>query len=130
MHAELPGILAQLIRLSPSVIKGALLRPSSVKVATDELFAELDIATRFITECLLEACGTLAELSDVRTVASHWLQREGLDTNTRAFMGDVEKKFGKRYAFRKIGARNVRVFTDVRLVDCDPQAIIPTKSAG
>lgn len=129
MHAELPGILAQLIRRSPSVIKGGLLRPSTVTVATDELFVELDIAARFQSECLLEAYGAVAEASDVRTVASHWIHREGLDVSDKSFMGELQKRFGKRYAFRKIGARTARVFTGVRLVDCDPQAVITGKSA-
>jgi P4 family phage/plasmid primase-like protien len=124
MHAELPGILAQLIRRSPSVIKGGLLRPSSVTVATDELFAELDIAARFQRDCLVSAPDDLAVVAEVRTVASHWIHREELEVSERVLLAELRKKLGKRYTTRKVGGKNSWVIVGVRLVDCDPQAVL------
>jgi len=42
LRTELPGILAELIALCPSVIQDGLGKPASVKDSTAELFAELD----------------------------------------------------------------------------------------
>lgn len=126
MHAELPGILWGLIGLSPSVIKGGLMRPSSVKIATDELFFELDVAARFQADCLVPAPDAVAVVAEVRTVAGRWIHREGLDTDmtARELMRELRKRFGKRYTIREVEGKNTWVITGVRLVDCDPQVIV------
>jgi putative DNA primase/helicase len=124
LHGELPGILAELITLCPSVIRDGLRPPATVRLSTDELFAELDVAARFQTDCLLSAPDDAVAVSDVSTTAILWAQREGLDTDVRSLMGELRKRFGKRYAFRKVEGKSVRVFTGVRLLDS-----LPTRSS-
>ncbi|HEY6444961.1 MAG TPA: phage/plasmid primase, P4 family [Acidobacteriaceae bacterium] len=125
LRGELPGILAELITLCPSVIRDGLRPPAAVRLSTDELFAELDVAARFQTDCLLSAPGDAVAVSDVSTAAIVWAQREGLDTDVRSVMGELRKRFGKRYAFRKVEGKSVRVFTGVRLLDS-----LPTRHSG
>lgn len=125
LRGELPGILAELITLCPSVIRDGLRPPAAVRLSTDELFAELDVAARFQTDCLLSAPDDAVAVSDVSTAAIVWAQREGLDTDVRSVMGELRKRFGKRYAFRKVEGKSVRVFTGVRLLDS-----LPTRHSG
>jgi P4 family phage/plasmid primase-like protien len=117
LHAELPGILAELIALCPSVIRNGLRKPAVVKDSTDELFAELDIATRFQADCLVPAPDEAVAVADVSTAAILWAQREGLDTDARCIMSELRKRFGKRYAFRKVEGKSVRVLVGVHLQD-------------
>jgi P4 family phage/plasmid primase-like protien len=116
LRSELPGILAEIIAICPSVIRDGLGKPASVKDSTAELFAELDIAARFQTDCLAPAPDEVVTGADMSTAASHWLHRENLDADVRQFMGELRKRFGKRYAFRKVEGKSVRVFTGVRLL--------------
>ena len=118
LHGELPGILAELIALCPSVIRDGLRPPAAVRLSTDELFADLDVAGRFQADCLAPAPDEAVSVSDVSTAASLWLQREAEDVSmtVRELMGELRKRFGKRYAFRKIEGKSVRVFTGVRLL--------------
>jgi phage/plasmid-associated DNA primase len=118
LRSELPGILAELIALCPSVIRDGLRPPAAVRLSTDELFAELDVAARFQADCLVPAPDDAVAVSDVSTAASLWLQREAEDVSMslRELMGELRKRFGKRYAFRKIEGKSVRVFTGVRLM--------------
>jgi putative DNA primase/helicase len=120
LRKELPGILAELIALCPSVIRDGLKRPSAVRVSTDELFAELDIAARFQADCLMSAPDEAVAVADVSTAAIVWAQRENLDTDVRRLMGELRKRFGKRYAFRKVDGKSTRVLTGVRLLDSRP----------
>jgi phage/plasmid-associated DNA primase len=126
LHDELPGILAELIALCPSVIRDGLMQPSSVKDATAELFAELDVAARFSADCLVDAPDEVAVAADVSTAARQWLHREGLDVHTteQSLMGELRKRFGKRYGVRKVSGRSTRVFLGVRLLDDEPKAIL------
>jgi len=116
LRTELPGILAELIALCPSVIQDGLGKPASVKDSTAELFAELDVAARFQADCLMPAPDEAVAVADVSTAALLWAQREGLDTDARQLMGELRKRFGKRYAVRRLEGKNVRVFTGVRLL--------------
>jgi len=116
LRTELPGILAELIALCPSVIQDGLGKPASVKDSTAELFAELDVAARFQADCLVPAPDEAVAVADVSTAALLWAQREGLDTDARQLMGELRKRFGKRYAVRRLEGKNVRVFTGVRLL--------------
>lgn len=120
LRGELPGILAELLEVCPSVIRDGLRPPAAVRVSTDELFAELDIAGRFQADCLVSAPDEAVAVADVNTAAIVWVQRENLDTDTRRLMGELRKRFGKRYAFRKVEGKSVRVFTGVRLLDSLP----------
>jgi P4 family phage/plasmid primase-like protien len=120
LRGELPGILAELLALCPSVIRDGLRPPAAVRVSTDELFAELDIAGRFQADCLVSAPEEAVAVSDVNTAAIVWVQRENLDTDARRLMGELRKRFGKRYAFRKVEGKSVRVFAGVRLLDSHP----------
>jgi phage/plasmid-associated DNA primase len=120
LRAELPGILAELIALCPSVIQGGLGKPTVVQDSTDELFAELDIAARFQADCLVPARDEAVAVADVSTAAILWAQREGLDTDARHIMSELRKRFGKRYAFRKVEGKSVRVFAGVLLRDSLP----------
>lgn len=120
LRGELPGILAELLALCPSVIRDGLRPPAAVRVSTDELFAELDIAGRFQADCLVSAPDEAVSVADVNTAAIVWVQRENLDTDTRRLMGELRKRFGKRYAFRKVEGKSVRVFTGVRLLESLP----------
>jgi P4 family phage/plasmid primase-like protien len=116
LHGELPGILAELIALCPSVIRDGLRPPAAVRLSTDELFAELDVAARFQSDCLASAPDEAVTVADVHTAAVLWLQREGLEADARPLMGELRKRMGKRYAFRKVEGKSVRVFTGVRLL--------------
>lgn len=64
-------------------------------------------------------------VADVNTAAILWVQRENLDTDVRRLMGELRKRIGKQYAFRKVEGKSVRVFTGVRLVDA-----LPTRSGS
>jgi phage/plasmid-associated DNA primase len=122
LHAELPGILAELIALCPSVIRDGLGKPAVVKDSTDELFAELDVAARFQADCLVPAPDEAVAVANVSTAAILWVQREGLDTDARCIMSELRKRFGKRYAFRKVEGKSVRVLVGVHLRDSLPVA--------
>ena len=124
LRRELPGILAELIALCPSVIRDGLGKPAAVRNSTDELFAELDIAARFQADCLMSAPEEAVAVADVSTAAIQWAQREGLDTDARHIMSELRKRFGKRYAFRKVEGKSVRVFAGVRLRDSLPASHI------
>jgi Golgi nucleoside diphosphatase len=63
-------------------------------------------------------------VADVSTAAIQWAQREGLDTDARHIMSELRKRFGKRYAFRKVEGKSVRVFAGVRLRDSLPASHI------
>jgi phage/plasmid-associated DNA primase len=125
LHGELPGILAELIALCPSVIRDGLKRPASVKVSTDELFAELDVAGRFQADCLVPAPDESVAVAEVSTAALQWAQREGLDVDARGILSELRKRFGKRYTVRKVEGKSVRVFAGVRLTDS-----LPARSGG
>ena len=86
------------------------------QLSTDALFAELDVAARFQSDCPVSAPDEAVPVADVHTAAFLWLQREGLDTDARHIMSELRKRFGKRYAFRKVEGKSVRVFTGVRLL--------------
>ena len=86
----------------------------------DELFAELDIAARFQADCMVSAPDEAVAVADVNTAAIVWVQHENLDTDALRLMGELRKRFGKRYAFRKVEGKSVRVFTGVRLLDSLP----------
>lgn len=116
LRGELPGILAELIALCPSVVRDGLKPPAAVRLSTDELFAELDVAARFQADCLVSAPDEAVPIADVHTAAILWLQREGLEADARPLMGELRKRMGKRYAFRKVEGKSVRVFTGVRLL--------------
>lgn len=120
LRGELPGILAELIAVCPSLIRDGLNRPATVRTFTDELFAELDTAARFQADCLVPAPDEAVAVADVSTAACLWLQREGMDADARRLMGELRKRFGKRYTFRKVGGKAVRVFAGVRLLDSLP----------
>jgi phage/plasmid-associated DNA primase len=120
LRGELPGILAELIALCPSVIREGLRPPAAVRVSTAELFAELDVAGRFQADCLVPAPDEAVAVADVSTAAIHWAQREGLDTDARGILSELRKRFGKRYTVRKVGGKSVRVFAGVRLLDVLP----------
>jgi len=60
-----------------------------VRVSTDELFAELDVAARFQSDCLISAPDEAVHVADVHTAAILWLQREGLDADARPLMGEL-----------------------------------------
>ncbi len=116
LRGELPGILAELIALCPLVVRDGLRPPAAVRLSTDELFAELDVAARFQSDCLVSAPDEAVPVADVHTAAILWLQREGLEADARPLMGELRKRMGKRYAFRKVEGKSVRVFTGVRLL--------------
>jgi len=116
LRGELPGILAELIALCPSVVRDGLKPPAAVRLSTDALFAELDVAARFQADCLVPAPDEAVPVADVHTAAILWLQREGLEADARPLMGELRKRMGKRYAFRKVEGKSVRVFTGVRLL--------------
>lgn len=120
LRGELPGILAELLALCPSVIRDGLGKPTAVRNSTDELFAELDVAARFQADCLVPAPDEAVPVADVNTAAIVWVQRENLDMDTRELMGELRKRFGKRYAFRKVEGKSVRVLTGVRLLESLP----------
>jgi P4 family phage/plasmid primase-like protien len=130
LRGELPGILAELIALCPSVIRDGLRPPAAVKGSTDELFAELDVAARFQTDCLLPAPDDAVSVADVSTAAIVWAQREGLNTDARGILSELRKRFGKRYTVRKVEGKSVRVFTGVRLLDVLPARSGVTVSAA
>jgi putative DNA primase/helicase len=117
LRGELPGILAELIALCPSVIRDGLGKSAAGRGSTDELFLELDIAARFQTDCLAPASEEVVTGADMHTAASHWLRRENLDVDTRLLTSELRKRFGKRYAVRRVDGKNARVFAGVRLVD-------------
>lgn len=116
LRGELPGILAELIAACPSVVRDGLKPPAAVRLSTDELFAELDVAARFQSDCLVPAPDEAVPVAVVHTAAILWLQREGLEADARPLMGELRKRMGKRYAFRKVEGKSVRVFTGVRLL--------------
>jgi P4 family phage/plasmid primase-like protien len=120
LRGELPGILAELIALCPSVIRDGLRPPAAVRMSTDELFAELDVAARFQADCLVPAPDEAVPVADVSTAAILWAQRESLDADARGILGELKKRFGKRYSVRKVGGKSVRVFAGVRLLDMLP----------
>lgn len=130
LRGELPGILAELIALCPSVIRDGLRPPAAVKGSTEELFAELDVTARFQTDCLAPAPDEIVTVSDVNTAAILWVQREGLDIDVRVLMGELRKRFGKGYTVRKAGGKSVRVFAGVRLLDVLPARSGVTVSAA
>jgi P4 family phage/plasmid primase-like protien len=125
LRGEMPGILAELIALCPSVIRDGLRPPSAVRLSTDELFAELDVAGRFQGDCLVPAPDEAVPVSDVSAAAVQWAQREGLDADARAILAELRKRFGKRYTVRKVEGKSVRVFAGVRLLDS-----LPARSGG
>lgn len=130
LRSELPGSLAELVALCPSVIRDGLKRPDSVKVSTDALFAELDIAARFQADCLVPAPDEAVAVADVSTAASVWSRREGLDTDARSILSELRKRFGKRYTVRRVEGKSVRVFASVRLIDGPPARSGVTLSAA
>jgi phage/plasmid-associated DNA primase len=116
LRGELPGILVELIALCPSVVRGGLKPPAAVRLSADALFAELDVAPRFQSDCLVAAPDEAVPVADVHTAAILWLQREGLEADARPLMGELRKRMGKRCAFRKVEGKSVRVFTGMRLL--------------
>jgi putative DNA primase/helicase len=118
LRRELPGILAELIRLAPSVIHEGLRPPASVLLATQDLFAELDVAARFQADWLTEDVDSMEEVTDVQAAAIAWLQRvagEGVDWDVRRLMGELRKRFGKRYSVRRVNGESARVLLGVKL---------------
>jgi phage/plasmid-associated DNA primase len=130
LHGELPGILAELVALCPSVVRDGLKPPAVVRLSTDELFAELDVAARFQTDCLVSAPDDAVAVADVSAAAIVWSHREGLDTDARAILSELRKRFGKRYTVRKVEGKSVRMFTGVRLLDVLPSRSGVTVSAA
>jgi putative DNA primase/helicase len=130
LRGELPGILAELIALCPSVIRDGLGKPAAVRDSTDELFAELDTAARFQADCLASAPDEAVAVADLSTAAIVWAQREGLDADARGILSELRKRFGKRYTVRKVGGKSVRVFAGVRLLDALPARSGVTVSAA
>ena len=130
LRSELPGILDELIAVCPSLIRDGLKRPGAVRTFTDELFAQLDVTARFQADCLAPAPDEAITVADVSTAAILWAQREGLDADARGILGELRKRFGKRYTVRKVGGKSVRVFAGVRLLDALPARSGATLSAA
>jgi len=130
LRGELPGVLAELIALCPSVVRGGLRPPAAVRGSTDELFAELDVAARFQADCLVPAPDEAVAVADLSTAVIIWAQREGLETDSRGILSELRKRFGKRYTVRKVGGKSVRVFAGVQLLDALPARSGVTVSAA
>jgi putative DNA primase/helicase len=115
LRSELPGILAELIALCPSVIRDGLEKPAAVKDSTDELFTELDVAGRFITDCLPRDPASVEPVRDVRAALEHWMR----ETETDASLEQVWRELRKRLkpACRKVAGKNTKVFIGVNLLD-------------
>ena len=90
------------------------------QLSTDALFAELDVAARFQSDCPVSAPDEAVPVADVHTAAFLWLQREGLEADARPLMRELRKRMGNRYAFRKVEGKSVRVFAGVCLRDSLP----------
>jgi len=87
------------------------------------------VAARFQADRLVPAPDEAVAVADVSTAAIVWAQREGLDADARGILSELRKRFGKRYTVRKVGGKNVRVFTGVRLLDALPARSGVTVSA-
>lgn len=117
LRSELPGILAELIALCPSVIRDGLRPPAAVRLSTEDLFAELDVAARFQADCLAPAPDDAVPVSDVNIAAIRWMDREDLNNiGVKQLMSELRKRFGRRYSVRKVEGKSIRVFTGVRLL--------------
>ena len=118
LRGELPGILAELLALCPSVVGGGLRPPAAVRGSTDELFAEWTCGAAFRRIALWPHQMRPCAVADVeRRRQSSGAQREGLDADTRGILNELRKRFGKRYTVRKAGGSSVRVFAGVELLD-------------
>ena len=53
-----------------------------------------------------------------------------MNTDARGILGELRKRFGKRYSVRKFEGKSVRVFTGVRLIDGPPTRSGVTLSAA
>jgi putative DNA primase/helicase len=126
LRMELPGILAELIALCPAIIGNdyKLPQPDAVKNATDELFAELDLTTRFQADCLIP--GEHVGQGDMVSALARWLQSEDAysEDNTKKIMAALKKRFGKQYAYRRIKGVLTRSFVGVSLAESLPKGVI------
>ncbi len=116
LHGELPGILAELIALCPSVIQDGLGKPAAVKDSTDELFTELDVAAQFKAACLDASPDGKVSYADMVRAVIVWVRESELDGDViQRVIADLKRLRGVKYATCKIGGKAVKAFCGVRL---------------
>ncbi|HEX4309683.1 MAG TPA: phage/plasmid primase, P4 family [Acidobacteriaceae bacterium] len=123
LHGELPGILAELIALCPSVIRDGLGKPAAVKNSTEELFAELDVAAQFRAACLEGSPDGKVSYADMVRAVTVWTSNSELDGDViQKVIADLKKQKGVKYKTCKIDGRPVKGFVGVRLrpLEADP----------
>lgn len=116
LHGELPGILAELIALCPSLIRDGLKPPAAVRGSTDELFAELDVAAQFRAACLEDSPDGKVSYADMVRAVTVWACDSELDGDvTQKVIADLKKQKGVKYGTVSIGGKKPKGFRGVRL---------------
>jgi putative DNA primase/helicase len=116
LRAELPGILAELITLCPSVIRDGLKRPSAVSNSTDDLFAELDVAAQFRAACLDDSADGKVSYADMVRAVTVWATDSELDGDViPKVIADLKRQKGVKYGTVSIAGKKPKGFGDVRL---------------
>lgn len=72
LEADLPGVLARLIKLAPDVIEHGDQPPASVLEATNDLLDENDVSRPFIEECLIADADAVTPLPDMTAAIARW----------------------------------------------------------
>lgn len=117
LHGELPGILAALLALCPSVIRDGLGKPAAVKDSTEELFAELDVAAQFKAACLGTASDGKVSYADMVHAVTVWVRDSELDGNViPKVIADLKKQPGVKYGTVSIDGKKPKGFRGVRLL--------------
>lgn len=116
LHGELPGILAELIALCPSVIRDGLGKPAAVKESTDDLFAELDTAAQFRAACLEDSPDGKVSYADMVRAVTVWTHDTELDGDViQKVIADLKKQKGVKYGTVSIDGKKPKGFRGVRL---------------
>lgn len=118
LQAEAPGILAQLIRLCPSVIADGLRAPKVVTNATAELLEENDVTKQFQEDVLTDAPGQNVSFEAMEGAVQSWLSGGSggpLHVHSRDHDRQVEKiltELKAKFAYKRLreGNRNRRVY--------------------
>jgi len=73
LRVEAAGVLHKLITVCPDVIQNGLRAPRSVRVATHELFEDLDVTKQFIEERVHEVATSFVTRTDMEVAVRKWV---------------------------------------------------------
>lgn len=116
LRGELPGILAELIALCPEVIRDGLRPPAAVRLSTNELFDELDVAGQFRAACLDDAPDGKVSYADMVRAVTVWTHDSEMDGDIISkVVADLKKQKGVKYGTVSIDGKKPKGFRGVRL---------------